>query len=170
MEDDDKTLGRIMAALVGLMIIALLLAMSGCCPCRHIQTDTRDSVRVETHTVTVERIDTQLVEIPVEVYRNVTLDTSSTLRGKYAESSAVVTGGVLLHTLTANGKIPVKVKVVDRWRDSIQYRDRVEIKVVEVAKPLNGWQRFQRTGFWILLTLLAGMVIFSVARWYLRKF
>lgn len=138
-----------------------VLTASGCCPCRHLSTDTRDSVRVETVTVTTERIDTVTVELPVEVYRNVTRDTISTIRGSYASTTAEIRDGFLFHTLDCRGDVPVVVKEVETVRDSIVYRDRVQTKVVEVAKPPTRWQRWQRNAFWWLLAIVA---VYAAAR------
>jgi hypothetical protein len=167
-QETPQNWGYYLLALV-LILLAALFFFSGCCPCRHLQTDTRDSIRVETHTVTIERIDTQIVTLPVEVYINTTRDTSSRLVGRWAESTAAIRDGFLTHTLTARGEVPVQVKVVERWRDSIQYRDREVTQVVEVAKPLTGWQKFQKRGFWVLLVVVIVAAGVSLVRWYVRK-
>lgn len=154
MKDGMKLMDWLWLAL-GVLAVAVLSAvlLSGCCPCRHIKTDTRDSVRVETHTVTVERIDTQIVELPVEVYRNVTRDTASHLSGRWAESDAWIASGILHHTLTARGEVPVQVRHVTQWRDSIQYRDRMQTEVVQVERGKTKMERVQQWGFWVLLAL-----------------
>lgn len=165
--DNRLSFGSIVIAIIMAAVVTLIA--SSCCPCRHLQTDTRDSIRVETHTVTVERIDTQIVTLPVEVYVNTTRDTSSRLVGRWAESTAAVRDGFLTHTLTARGEVPVQVKVVERWRDSIQYRDKEVTQVVEVARPLTSWQKFQKNGFWVLLAVGCAIAGVSLVRLYVRK-
>lgn len=153
--------------IIAIIVLLLMWLSAGCCPCRHLQTDTRDSVRVETRTEYVERWDTARVEIPVEIYRNVTPDTSSTIRGTYASTTARVVAGMLHHDLTCGGLAPVQVKTVEVVRDSLVWRDRVQTSVVEVARPLTRWQRFQKAGFWVLLAAGVAVVGWRVARRFL---
>lgn len=144
--------------------VVLLIAFQGCCPCRHLSTDTRDSVRVETVTVTTERIDTVTVELPVEVYHSVTRDTISTIRGSYASTTAEIRDGFLFHTLDCRGDVPVVVKEVETVRDSIVYRDKLVTNTVQVDRPLTKWQKFQKNGFWVLFALLAIAVAMYIIR------
>lgn len=116
----------------------------------------RDSVRVEIRDHFVH--DTVGFEIPVEVEKVVTPDTSSHLENSLASSDAVVSGGLLHHTLRTKPQtlqVPVAVPV----RDSIVYRDREVVKevTVEVEKGLTFWQRFRIGAFyWILAFALVG--------------
>ena len=137
-----------------------------CCPCKHLSTDSKDSVRVETHYVTIERVDTQVVELPIEVYRNVTRDTFSVVSTKFAISTARIDSGFLWHDIRNTGSVQVLTKTVTEYRDSIIYRDKLVTNTVQVDKPLTKWQKFQKNGFWWLLALL----ILAIAAFVMRNF
>lgn len=145
---------------------AFSLFFFSCCPCKHLSTDTKDSVRVETHYVTIERVDTQVVELPIEVYRNVTRDTLSVVSTKYAISTARIDSGFLWHDIRNTGSVQVLTKTVTEYRDSIIYRDKLVTNTVQVDKPLTKWQKFQKNGFWWLLALL----ILAIAAFVVRNF
>lgn len=146
------------------MAVAFSLFFFSCCPCKHLSTDTKDSVRVETHYVTIERVDTQVVELPIEVYRNVTRDTLSVVSTKYAISTARIDSGFLWHDIRNTGSVQVLTKTVTEYRDSIIYRDKVVTNTIQVDKPLTKWQRFQKHGFWLLLALFVVAVTLYVIR------
>ena len=148
---------------------AISLFFFSCCPCKHLSTDIKDSVRVETHYVTIERIDTQIVELPIEVYRNVTRDTFSVVSTRYAVSTARIDSGFLWHDIRTCGSVPVLVKTVTEYKDSIVYRDREVTNTVQVKQPLTKWQRFQKGGFWVLLVLIVVSVGGYVAFKFIRR-
>lgn len=144
-----------------LTIMAVVAAtFFGCCPCRHLTTGTRDSVRVETNIRTERIIDTAFIEVPVEVLRQTVRDTTSRLETSFAVSEARInTDGSLSHSLEnkpQNWPVPFEKKIV--YRDSIVYRDRKIKNIVEVPRPLTWWQQTQIRGFYMLLVLL--LVIF----------
>lgn len=121
--------------------------------------ESRDSVRVEIHTVHLETVDTVYVTLPPERITETTLDTLSVLETTVARSEASVSGGRLSHTLeTRYGvPLPVQVKTIVERRDSVIYRDRevaVE-KVVTVPREKSRWEKIQTKGFWALLAALA---------------
>ena len=94
--------------------------------------------------------DTTTFEIEKEVEKIVTLDTISHLENKYAKSDAVVSKGLLSHSLESNPqiiKIPVEVHVTDTLIKEAEIR--TEIK--EIEKPLSWWQKFRIEAFWWLL-------------------
>ncbi|MCM1216491.1 MAG: hypothetical protein NC209_03765 [Alistipes sp.] len=136
------------------LTVAALLA--GCCPCRHLTTATRDSVRVETIIRTDWVADTVLVEVPVEVFRQTVRDTTSHLETSFALSDARINpDGSLSHSLANKaGNRPVAAEKEIVYRDSLVYRDREVENVVEVPRPLTWWQRTQIRGFWMLLAIL----------------
>lgn len=148
------------------MAAAFSLFFFSCCPCKHLSTDTKDSVRVETHYVTIERVDTQVVELPIEVYRNVTRDTFSVVSTKYAISTARIDSGFLWHEIRNIGSVQVLTKTVTEYRDSIIYRDKLVTNTVQVKQPMTNWQKFQKNGFWVLFALLA----IAVAMYIIRLF
>lgn len=119
----------------------------------------RDSIRTEIR----ERIvhDTATVEIPVIKEVNVTRDTASHLENTYAKSDAVVSDGLLYHSLETKPqvlKVPVFVPVHDTLRVEKEAEIRTETQYVE--KSLNWWQKFRLGAFWWLLGLaLAGWLL-----------
>lgn len=127
----------------------------------------RDSLRVEIRDRIVH--DTVGVPVPVEVEKVVTRDTSSHLENSLASSDAVVSGGLLHHSLQTKPQtlhVPVAVPA----RDSIIYRDREVVKEVpvEVERQLTFWQRFRIGAFYWLL----GLALIGWRReilWLLRK-
>ena len=144
--------------------ISLLLAL-GVVACGTVRPVTGvDSTKVEVHTETVIQHDTAYVELPVIVEKVATLDTASTLENTYAKSEAVVTAGILRHSLeTKPVSIPVKVETKTVYRDSLVYRDRVQTQTVEVEKKLNWWQnlKLKAGGLFLILTLI-GLVYIIV--------
>ena len=138
--------------------LLLLLLASACSTVR--QLPSTDSTKVEVRTKTVIEKDTVLVEMPVVVERVAVLDTVSHLENKYAASSAVVSDGVLKHTLETK---PVKLPAVfDKqivYRDSLIYKDRVQTVTVEVEKKLTGWQqaKLRVGGFCFFAVILIGL-------------
>ena len=145
-------------------ILVILLLLSACSTVRPlpIQTDsTKVEVRVETVTVT----DTAFVELPVIVEKVVTLDTASVLENKYAKSEAIVSGGVLVHSLaTKPVKQPVLVDKQIVYRDSLVFRDRVKTERVEVEKKLNLWQRVCLALGSIIMWLLIAWIVYTIIR------
>lgn len=140
-----------------LICIITLAGLTACCPCRHLATSTRDSVRVET-IIRTERIpDTVYVEVPVERERQTVRDTTSHLETSYAVSDArIEPDGALFHSLEnkpQNRPVPTEKEIV--YRDSIIYRDRLDTKIVEVERKLTWWQQTKMRGFWVLLGVLA---------------
>lgn len=100
-----------------------------------------DNTKVEVKVVEKIVKDTAWFELPVIVEKVATLDTASVLENKYAKSEAVVSGGVLHHSLTTKPvREPVSVESKETVRDSIVYRDRIQTKTVEVERKLTWWQ------------------------------
>lgn len=139
------------------LLIILLAVLTACCPCRHLATSTRDSVRVET-VVRTERIpDTVFVEVPVERERQTVRDTMSHLETSFAVSDARIDpDGALFHSLEnkpQNCPVPTEKEMI--YRDSIIYRDRTNTEIVEVERKLTWWQQTKMRGFWVLLAVFA---------------
>lgn len=143
------------------MVCAIICALfTGCCPCRHLTTSTRDSVRVET-VIRTERVpDTVFVEVPVESVRQTVRDTTSHLETSFAVSDArILADGSLFHSLeNIPQKRPVPTEKEIVYRDSIIYRDRLDTRIVEVDRELTWWQRIQIRGFWMLILIM--LVVF----------
>ena len=113
--------------------------------------------------------DTATVEIPIEVERIVTRDTTSHLENSFAKSDAVVSGGYLHHSLESIPQI-IRVPVVVHVTDTI-YREKeaVEtIKEVKVEKPLSWSQKAKIGAFpWLVIGFL-GLLIWVTKKWWLR--
>lgn len=124
----------------------------------------------------VERIKTEIVEkevlrdttiyVPFEkvVQKNVTLDTLSILDSKLAHSEALISKGVLTHTLEQKAvEIPVKIVYKDKIktiRDSI----RVEIPVkgdTIIKEVVPKWA-------WCLLSLFVVLLVIVIVKIYLK--
>ena len=154
-------------------MIAFLL-LTSCGAGRHlpVQTENRDSTRVEVREVTRYIRDTVFVEIPTQSAENTTRDTSSHLETDYAESDARIDpDGTLHHSLKNKPqKQPVPVDVPQTQKDSIVYRDRYISETIEVPRELTAWQKWQMRSFWILLSGLAVFVIRKPLLALIRRF
>jgi hypothetical protein len=144
--------------------LLLLLLASACSTVR--QLPSTDSTKVEVRKETVIQKDTVLVELPVVVERVAVLDTVSHLENAFAASSAVVSGGVLRHSLETK---PVKMPaVVDKeivYRDSVVFRDRVQTVTVEVERKLTGWQQVKlRVGGFCFFALILIALYFLITQ------
>ena len=124
-----------------------------------------DNTKVEVKVVEKIVKDTAWFELPVIVEKVATLDTASVLENKYAKSEAVVSGGVLHHSLqTKPVREPVSVESKETVRDSIVYRDRIQTKTVEVEKKLTWWQSLKmKTGGVTLLAIVLIVILFLIS-------
>ena len=122
-------------------ILLFALLLSACGVARPVLD--RDNTKVEVRTVVERVVDTAWISLPVGVVQVETLDTVSVLENAFARSSAVVSAGVLQHSLeTLPVSLPVEVEKEMVYRDSLVYRDRVVSVPVEVEKLLSLWQKF----------------------------
>ena len=124
-----------------------------------------DNTKVEVKVVEKIVKDTAWFELPVIVEKVATLDTASVLENKFAKSEAIVTGGVLHHSLqTKPVREPVIVESKEIVRDSIVYRDRIQSKTVEVEKKLTWWQSLKmKTGGVTLLAIVLIVILFLIS-------
>ena len=139
-------------------ILAFALLLSACGVARPVLES--DNTKVEVKTVVERVVDTAYVELPVIVEKVATLDTASVLENKYAKSVALVSGGVLTHSLeTKPVREPVKVEKQIVYRDSTVYRNRIQTVTKEVEKPLTGWQqaKLRVGGVCFFLIILIGL-------------
>ncbi len=144
--------------LMALAIFAVLL--TSCGSSRHAATsiETHDSTKVEVRTERIEHIDTVYIELPRQVERIVTQDTTSRLENDYAVSEARVEAGMLHHTLeTKAAKVPVPAKatIEKMYGITTVSKAKVEKEKVYIEKELTAWQRFRLRGFWALLAAIA---------------
>ena len=85
-----------------------------------------------------------------------TFDTTSVLENKYAKSEAIVSGGLLTHSLaTKPVREPVKVEKEIVYRDSLVYRDQVVKEDIYIEKELTFWQKFRlKLGSWTIVLIV----------------
>lgn len=141
--------------------LLLLLTASACSTVR--QLPSTDSTKVEVRTVVEKVTDTAYVELPVIVEKVATLDTASVLENEFAKSEAVVSAGILQHSLeTKPVRRPVAVEKEIVYRDSLVFRDKVQTVTVEVKKKLTWWQSFKMKLGVVALVLIAIVVIYSI--------
>ena len=139
-----------------------------CVACGSIkQVTPTERVVTETRIETVYQTDTVLLEIPKIVEKVVTKDTVSVLENDYAKSQAVVSDGLLAHSLeTKPAQKPVEVQTKIVYRDSVIVKDNVIVQTVEVEKELTGWQSFKmKMGGWflgILIILIVLLILYFV--------
>ena len=126
-----------------------------------------ENIITETRIETVYKTDTVLLEIPKIVEKVVTKDTVSALENDYAKSQAVMSDGLLTHSLeTKPVQKPVEVQTKIVYRDSVIVKDNVIIQTVEVEKELTGWQTFKmKTGGFalgIIVLLIVCVILYFV--------
>ena len=150
----------------------LFLALASACSTVR-QLPSTDSTKVELRVVEKVVRDTAWVELPRVMERVAVQDTTSHLENEFALSSAVVSGGVLRHSLETK---PVKMPaVVDKqfvYRDSVVFRDRVQTVTVEVEKKLTGWQqaKLRVGGFCFFAVILIGLYYIITFLLNLKRF
>ena len=139
-----------------------------CVACGSVkQVTPTERVVTETRIETVYKTDTVLLEIPKIVEKVVTKDTVSALENDYAKSQAVISDGLLTHSLeTKPVQKPVEVQTKIVYRDSVIVKDNVIIQTVEVEKELTGWQTFKmKTGGFalgIIVLLIVCVILYFV--------
>ena len=139
-------------------VLAFALLLTACGVARPVLD--QDNTKTEVKTVVEHVVDTAYVQLPVIVEKVATLDTASVLENVYATSSAVVSGGVLKHSLeTKPVSVPVRVEKEIVYRDSTVFRDRVQTVTVEVERKLTGWQqaKLRVGGFCFFAVILIGL-------------
>ena len=132
-----------------------------CVACGSIkQVTPTERVVTETRIETVYQTDTVLLEIPKIVEKVVTKDTVSVLENDYAKSQAVISDGLLAHSLeTKPVQKPVEVQTKIVYRDSVIVKDNVIVQTVEVEKELTGWQTFKMKTGGFALGIIVLMIV-----------
>lgn len=156
-----------------IFILAAVLLLGSCCPCRHLTSTTnrQDSTRIEVRTNTIYVPDTVFVEIPAQTAERTTTDSTSHLENEYATSEAKINpDGTLFHNLNTKPQMkPVPTdKKVER-RDSIVYQEKYRDRkvTVEVERELSWWEKTQIYGFWavfIISVIIYRKRIFSLIK------
>ena len=143
------------AFIIGLAIIFCfaISSMTACCP----KTITKIEKVIEYRDRVVH--DTTTFEITKEVETIVTRDTTSHLENDYAQSDAVVSGGFLHHSLESKPQI-IKVPFVVHVTDTLWRESEIKETIKEVEKPLSWWGKLRMNGFWVLLVVVIGLLLY----------
>lgn len=116
--------------------------------------------------VRIERMveyDTVFVSIPEISEKTMTADTASVLENKFSKSSAIISSGVLSHSLqTKPVKLPVEVKTETVYKDSLVYVDRIIREDVYIEKPLTGWQSAKMKIGGYSIALIAILIVCAI--------
>lgn len=136
-------------------ILVTLLALS--CSPRVITVPIRDTLTV----TRTEILHDTIVEmqLPDESVSAMTKDTVSHVETTYAESDAVISQGVLHHTIS-NKDVPVKARIVYKDRVVTEYRTREVPVPVEVPKPYTPKWVWWTLGWAVLCTVAIGLNIY----------
>lgn len=123
---------------------------------------------IEKHTnvsVRTEYIyDTLYYQLPASEKSIVTKDTISTIQNEYNISTAILSNGLLYHSLVSKDiKIPIEVRQEIITKDSIVYVDKIKTETIEVEKPLTFLHRF------VIVSLLA-LVLFGIGLFIAYKY
>ncbi len=121
--------------------------------------------RVETRVEYRDRVvkDTVVFEIGKEVEKVIAIDTASHLENTYAKSDAVVSQGLLMHSLESKPQV-IKVPYEVRITDTVYTEATTVTKTIEVEKELTWWQRFRLDAFWLLFAAVILLLL-----WTFRK-
>ena len=157
---------------IPVLLFAFLLCSCGAGRQLPVQTEQKDSVRVEVREVTRYVPDTAWMKIPAQSTENTTRDTSSHLETDYAESDARINpDGTLYHSLRNKAQErPVSVDVPVTQKDSIVYKDRYVSDTEKVPRDLTAWQKWQMRSFWILLSVTAAYLLRKPLLALIRRF
>ena len=122
--------------------LILLFLCVACSVTRRVTPREQTTVEVRTNTVYVP--DTVYVERPHIVERIQTLDTLSVLENDFAKSEAVVSAGVLSHSLEVKKlRKPVAIQKQIVYRDSVVLQQVDVDHYIEVPAELTPWQSFK---------------------------
>lgn len=153
-----------------LSILLVLLMMMGCSTIKYVPVESKtDSVYVEK---IVERLDTILVEIPVEVKDIITMADSSHLETSVAISDAWVDSTSTLHHKLVN-------KSENTLKKEIVYKDRIiekevvkEIPVInEVEVPVKYVPPYYKkinVIFWSLMGLVLLLFLYKIRKLWIK--
>lgn len=138
-----------------ILLIIISIFLSCCCKKAYPPKEIEKQI-TKTEYVEKIRLDTLLVELPQESKEIVSKDTVSHLKISGAISDAMVSNGLLYHSLKTDPsykpKVEVQIKEIEIVRDSLIYRE------IPVDMPRTKYERICINGFWglsIILIILA---------------
>lgn len=119
---------------------------------------------IEKHTnvsVRTEYIyDTLYYQLPASEKSIVTKDTISTIQNEYNISTAILSNGLLYHSLVSKDiKIPIEVRQEIITKDSIVYVDKIKTETIEVEKPLTFFYKFVIVALLVIVLFGIGLFI-----------
>jgi len=161
-EDKKHPLSEIMVyigiAFFTIMLFAMMFLLDSCCSPKTIE-------KVETKIEYRDRIikDTVTFEVPKEVIKNVTTDTTSIVETSFAKSEAKVSNGLLYHSIE-NKEQAIQKPVIVHVTDTLYVSDSSSQEIPEpeikyVDKELTWWQRVRLDTYVILLAIIAGYIL-----------
>lgn len=156
------------------LFLLLIFLLGGCASSRRLSENVhqQDSVQIKVETRIEYVPDTVYIEIPAQTAERETADSTSHLENDYATSDARINpDGTLFHNLkTKPQKKPVEFEKPVERKDSIIYKTKtvIEVRTVEVPRPLNWWEKTQIYGFWFIVfiaVIVYRKKILSLLKW-----
>lgn len=156
---------------ISVILIILLFGAQSCCR-KHFpppSIEYRDSLIVEYRDSLVYRDSIVSVPIPLESDQAiVTINDTSHRETSLAESDAWVSADGFLHHSIRNkkGNIDFHVAIPEHWIVDKAHVEKATtiINTVYIPRELTWWQKFRLRGFWFLLAITAGLLV-----WIFRK-
>lgn len=157
MEDNTRRSDLMKTAVAYVLFIVVLIVCGnvfvGCSHRIVSQAEFKDSTRV----VIRERLvrDSVYFEVPKIIEKTVTKDTVSHLENDYGQSDAVVSNGMLFHSLETKPQriyVPYEIPIHDTTTVTKYIEKSTE--VVEVERNLTWWEQTQMKGFKVMIILL----------------
>lgn len=138
-------------------VILVSFLVSSCSP-RIVET-IRTEIQYRERLVPV----TASINIPYFVERNVTKDTTSHLENPYAKSDAIVSGGLLHHSLESIPQV-IETTVLVPVTDTLWKESEIRPEIKEVEREFTWWEKVRLRAFWWLVIGLASSLC-----WIFRK-
>ena len=153
-------------------ILFFLLLLVACSSVKQVTSGEQTTIEVRTKTVYVP--DTVYIERPQIIEKVQVIDTASTIENKYACSQAIVSAGVLSHSLEVKPiKEPIKIESRVEYRDSIVLQQVDVDHYIDVPAELTPWQSFKiRLGgyaFALIILLIVCATIYFIIHTKLFK-
>lgn len=150
-------------AIAKVCVIVLVGVMMACIFCQSCSPKIIKEVYTEVVYRDREVHDTATVEIPLIIENNVTKDTTSHLENKYAKSDAIVSQGLLWHSLETRPQIievPVIVHVTDTLIRESESESNTEY--VEVERKMKWWESAMIGTYPYMVVAVIGLILFII--------
>lgn len=151
------------------ILILISALVFGLTSCRTPKVIYRDSIRVEVKEKIIRDTDTLHFPVPVEVIKNVTTDTTSTVETSLATSTATIVGGLLYHSIENKKQvIDIPYEKETHYKDSTSLQQHIVYKTEYINKPTK-WQKFKMRFFWLFIGLAVVLIGWKLLKIYLKK-